>query len=98
MLSIVEIVNCVQKIGTGALLIVTNYVLGLIWGIDSILHSKDENGNLLSSSTAVLLKFDTLHLFGKLYTVRIVNKTTFLTVCSCHVTYAFRVNLHSIVA
>ena len=65
MLSITEIVNSVQQIGAGAVLIVNNYILGLIWGNDSIhlfdSHSKDENGNLSSSSTAVLLKFDTFH-------------------------------------
>ena len=50
--------------GTGALLIVNNYILGLIWGNDSIYlfdsHSKDENGDVSSFGTAVLIKFDTL--------------------------------------
>ena len=51
---------------TGALRIVRNYILGLIWGHDSTiflfyLHSNDENGNLSSFGRAVLLKFDTLH-------------------------------------
>ena len=49
---------------TGALLIVKNYILSLIWGNDSThlldLHSKDESGNVSSSGIA-LLKFDTLH-------------------------------------
>ena len=36
LLSSVEIVNNVQQIGTGALLIVNNDILGLIWCIDSI--------------------------------------------------------------
>ena len=62
--SIAEIVNSVQHTGISALLIVNNYILGLIWGNDSIYlfdsHSKDENGNLSSSDTAVLLKFDSL--------------------------------------
>ena len=65
LVSIAEIVNSVQHIGTGALLIVNNYILGLIWGNDSIYlfgsDSKDENGNLSRSGTAVLLKFDTLY-------------------------------------
>ena len=65
LLSISEIVNNVQRIGTGALLIVTNYVLGLIWGNDSIyvfdLHSKDEIDNESSCVRAVCLKFDILH-------------------------------------
>ena len=65
LLSVVEIVNSVQQTGTGTLLIVNNYILGLIWGNDSIYlfdsHSKDVNGNVSSSGSAVLLKFDTLH-------------------------------------
>ena len=64
LLSIAEIVNSAQEIGTGALLNVNNYILGLIWGNDSIYlfdsHSKDQYGNISSSGTAVLLKFDTL--------------------------------------
>ena len=72
LLSIAESVNSFQHIGTGALLIANNYILGLIWGIDSIhlldSHSKDENGNLSSSGIAVLLKFDTLH-SRKLYNI-----------------------------
>ena len=66
LLSITEIVNSAQQFGTGILLIVNNYILGLIWGTDSIYmfdsHSKDEYRNLSSSSTAVFLKFDSLHL------------------------------------
>ena len=62
---IVEFVNSVQQIGTGALLIVNNYILDLILGNDYVYlfdsHSKDENGNIFGSSTAGLLKFDTLH-------------------------------------
>ena len=34
LLSIVEIVNSVHEVGTDALFLVKNYVLGLIWGID----------------------------------------------------------------
>ena len=64
LLSIAEIVNIAQQIGTGALCIANNYILGLIWGNDSIYpfdsHSKDQYGNISSSGTAVLLKFDTL--------------------------------------
>ena len=64
LLSITEIVNSAQQIGTGALLIVNNYILGLIWGTDSIYlldsHSKDGHGNLSSSGTAVLLRFGSL--------------------------------------
>ena len=34
LLSIVEIADSVHEVGTDALLLVKNYVLGLIWGID----------------------------------------------------------------
>ena len=65
MISISEIVSGVQQIGAGALVIVNKYILGLIWGNDSTYLfdslSKDENGNLSSFGTAVLLKFDTLY-------------------------------------
>ena len=65
LLPILEIVNSVQQIGTGALIVVNNYILGLIWGNGSMYifdsHSKDENGNVSISGTAVLVKFDTLH-------------------------------------
>ena len=64
LLSFTEIVSSAQQIGTGALLIVNNYILGLIWGTDSIYlldsHSKDGYGNLSSSGTAVLLRFGSL--------------------------------------
>lgn len=61
-ISIAEIVNGVQRIGIGALLFVKNYILrliclsGFIYSFD--FHSKDENGSLWSSGTAVLLKLD----------------------------------------
>ena len=64
LLSVVEIVNNVQQIGTSGLPIVTNYILGLICRSDSTylfdLHRKDENCYASGSGTAVL-KFDTLH-------------------------------------
>ena len=66
MLAITDTKNSAQQIGAGVLLIVSNYILGLIWGNGSTIHlfdscSEDENGNLSGSGTAVLLKFDTLH-------------------------------------
>ena len=65
LLSIAEIVNRARKIGTGALLIVNNYISRLIWGIDSVYFfysdSRHEYGNLSSSGTSVLLKFDYLN-------------------------------------
>ena len=66
LISVSEIVNNAQHVGAGALIIVSNYILGLIWGNDAIYlfdsHSKYENGNLSSSGAAVLLIFDTLYL------------------------------------
>ena len=64
-LSIIEIKNGVQQIGTSVLLIVSNYILGLIWRNDSTIylfdsHFIDENENLSSSGIAALLRFDTL--------------------------------------
>ena len=57
--------NGVQHTGAAVLLTVNNYILGLIWGNDSIYlvdsRSKNENGNLSSSGTVVLLKFDKLY-------------------------------------
>ena len=50
LVSISEIANGAYPNGAGALLIVTNYILGLIWENNSVYlfdsHSKDENGNL----------------------------------------------------
>ena len=63
LISISDIVNGVQQTEASDLFIVNNYILGLIWGNDSIYlfdsHSKDENGNLSSTGTVVLSKFDT---------------------------------------
>ena len=65
LLSIIHITNSVQQIETGSLFSANNYILGLIWGNDSIYlfdsHSEDENGNASGSATAVLLKCDALH-------------------------------------
>ena len=55
--------NC-QCLGNGALLIINNYTLGILWGrqcffvFDS--HSRDENGKQSPNGTAVLLKFHSL--------------------------------------
>ena len=64
LVSITEIVSDCQQIGTGALLIINKYILGLLWGnqcfflFDS--HSNDEIGRMSATGTAVLLKFDFL--------------------------------------
>ena len=56
LLSIAEIVNSVQQNGAETLLIVHNYILGLILGTESInvyvSQSKDEKDKLLTSATA----------------------------------------------
>ena len=61
LLSIAEIVNSAQQTENGALLIVNNYILGLIWENYSIYlfdsHTKDQYCNISSSGAAVLLKF-----------------------------------------
>ena len=64
LVSITEIVSDCQQIGTQALLIINNYILGLFWGnqcfflFDS--HSKYEIGRMAATGTAVLLKCDSL--------------------------------------
>ena len=69
MLSIAEVVNSVQKVGTSALLIVKNDILALICVTDFIYlfdsHSKEKNSNLSSSDLIVFLKVDTLHSLEK---------------------------------
>ena len=65
LIAILESVNGVQKIESGALIIVSNYILILIWRKIYIYlfdcHSKDEKGNLSSYDTALLQKSDTLY-------------------------------------
>ena len=59
-----EIVNGVQRTETFALFIVNDYVLDVIWEIDSIYlfdsRSKDKKNNLSSSVIAFPLTFDIL--------------------------------------
>ena len=64
LVSITEIVSDCQQIGTGARLIINNYILGVLWEnqyfflFDS--HSKDEIGRMSAAGTVVSLKFDSL--------------------------------------
>ena len=62
---ITEIVSDCQQIGTGALLIIGNYILSLLWGNQCVFpfdsHSKDKLGRISTTGTAVLLRFDSLH-------------------------------------
>ena len=59
-----EIMSGFQPVGTGALLIINNYILGLLWGNQCVFlfdsHSKDEIGRVSATGTAVLVKFDSL--------------------------------------
>ena len=60
LISVSNIANGIQQTRAGDLLILNNYILGLIWENDSIhlfdFHSKDENGSLSSSGTEILSK------------------------------------------
>ena len=64
LVSVTETVSDCQQVGTGALLIINNYILGLLWGnqcfflFDS--HSKYEIGRMSVTGTAVLLIFVSL--------------------------------------
>ena len=64
LVSITEIVHDCQQISTGILLIIDNYILGLLLGNHCIFlfdsHSKNEIGRMSAKGTAVLLKFDSL--------------------------------------
>ena len=64
LISIVDIISSCQDRGTGALLIVNDYMLGLLWRNGSFYlfdsHSKDQHAQTLIAGTAVLLKFETL--------------------------------------
>ena len=65
LISLTETVSSSYNTGNGALLFVSGYVLGIIWGrqcfylFDS--HSKDRHGNICQNGTAVLLKFASLN-------------------------------------
>ena len=64
-MSVTEIVSDSQEIDAGALFIVVNNILGLLWGNRCVFpfdsHSKDEIGRMSGAGTAVLLRFDSLH-------------------------------------
>ena len=60
--SITEVVSVCQQIGTSSLLIINNYILGLLWRNQSFFlfdsYSKDKIGRMSATGTAVLLKFN----------------------------------------
>ena len=64
LISVTDIVTSCTNIGTGALLIIRDFTLALIWGeqcyflFDS--HSKNDEGEITPNGVAVLLKFQTL--------------------------------------
>ena len=64
LVSITKILSDCQLIDTGALLIINNYILGLLWGNQCFFlfdpHRKDEIGRISATGTAVLLKYDLL--------------------------------------
>ena len=65
LVSITEIVSDCQELGTRALLIINNYILGLLRENQCFLfdsHSDDEMGRISATGTEVLLKFDSLQL------------------------------------
>ena len=66
LVSFTEIVSDCQQIGTGAMLIINNYILGLLWGnqwfFSIWFYCKDEIRRMPVTGTAVLLKFDSLQL------------------------------------
>ena len=61
LVSVTEIVSDCQQLGTGALLIINDHILGILWGNQHFFlydsHSKDEIGRISATGTAVLLKF-----------------------------------------
>ena len=64
--SIVDIVGNCSNLGNGALLIINDYALGVVWGKICFFlfdpHSKNSSGNICQNSTLVLLKFETLNI------------------------------------
>ena len=53
-----------MNIRSGALLIISGYISGRLWGKDCVYlfdsHSKDDEGNISESGSAILMKFETL--------------------------------------
>lgn len=61
---ITDVLSDFQQISNGSLLIIKNYILGLIWKNQCFFlfdwHSKEEIGRMPATGTADLLKFDSL--------------------------------------
>ena len=64
LVSLKEIIESCLNIGSGALLIMSGYIFGILWGKDCVYifdpHSKDDEGNISQNGTAILIKFETL--------------------------------------
>ena len=63
-MSITEIVVDCLQIGAGALVIINNYIFGLLWGNKCFFlfasYSKDQIARMSATGTTVLVKFDLL--------------------------------------
>ena len=59
-----EIIESCLNIASGALLIISGYIFGLIWGKECVYlfdsHSKDYEGNISQNESAILMKFETM--------------------------------------
>ena len=59
-----EIIESYLNIGSGALLIISGYIFGIIWGKDCLYlfdsHSNDYKGNISQNGSAILMKFENL--------------------------------------
>ena len=64
LVSLKEIIESCLNIGSGALLIISGYIFGLIWGKECVYlfdsHSNDYEGNISQNGSTILMKFETL--------------------------------------
>ena len=67
LVSLKKIIGSCLNIGSGALLIISCYIFGLIWGKECVYlfdsHSKDYEGNISQNGSVILMKFETLDYF-----------------------------------
>ena len=64
LVSLKEVIESCLNIGSGALLIISGYIFGLIYRKECVYlfdsHSKDYKGNISQNGSAILTKFETL--------------------------------------
>ena len=64
LISLKEIIESCLNIGSGALLIISGYIFGLIWGKDRVClfdsHRKDYEDHISQNESAILMKLETL--------------------------------------